>query len=65
MLNRARLTSAQVRLRFGGISDMTLWRWLKDENLNFPRPLTINRRRYWTVEDVEKWERYQAAKCGA
>ena len=43
------LTAKQVRARFGGISDMSLWRWLQDEQLGFPRPLIINRRRFFVI----------------
>jgi predicted DNA-binding transcriptional regulator AlpA len=39
------LNSTQVRQIFGGISDMSLWRWVKDENLGFPPPVYIQRRR--------------------
>ena len=28
--------SGQLRTELGGISDMTLWRWLKDPKLDFP-----------------------------
>lgn len=56
----AHMTGPQMLMRFGGISEMTLWRWLRDPTLNFPKPLVINRRRYWRVVDIEKWERDQA-----
>ena len=35
------LNAAQVRSRYGGMSDMALWRWLRDETLGFPKPLII------------------------
>jgi len=41
------LNAAQVRTRYGGMSDMALWRWLQDETLGFPKPLVINNRRFW------------------
>ena len=47
------LTAKAVMARFGGITTMTLWRWLKDENLTFPRPIYIGRRRYFQEADVE------------
>jgi hypothetical protein len=50
------LTAAQVRQRFGGISDMALWRWLHDEDLKFPQPLYIQRRRFWRASDLTAWE---------
>ncbi len=64
MLHKApntRLTGPQVCARFGSISGMTLWRWLQNPSLDFPRPLVINRRRYWRLADIEGWERAQAA----
>jgi predicted DNA-binding transcriptional regulator AlpA len=41
------LNAMQVRARYGGISDMPLWRWLHDKELGFPKPTRINRLRYW------------------
>jgi predicted DNA-binding transcriptional regulator AlpA len=49
------LTSKQVRARYG-VSDMSLWRWLRNEALGFPRPLRINGRRFWKLVDLEAWE---------
>ena len=56
-----RLTGPQICARFGDISDMTLWRWLQNDELAFPKPLVINRRRYWRLADIEAWERTRAA----
>lgn len=39
----------------GGISQMTLWRWLHDEGLRFPRPIYIKRYRYWDEQVVSEW----------
>jgi predicted DNA-binding transcriptional regulator AlpA len=54
------LTAAAVRDALGGISDMTLWRWLNDPALNFPKPIYIARRRYWKEADVSEWLDAQA-----
>ena len=51
------LNAAQVRSRYGGMSDMALWRWLNDEELGFPQPLVINKRRFWKAADLGAWER--------
>ena len=59
------ITATQVRARYGSIADMTLWRWLADPSLAFPRPLHINRRRFWRLDELEDWERAQAAKAKA
>jgi len=49
------LRVAAVRARYG-ISDMSLWRWLRHPNLNFPRPIRINGRRFWKRADLEAWD---------
>jgi predicted DNA-binding transcriptional regulator AlpA len=54
------LTSKQVEARFQR-SAMTLHRWIKDEKLNFPRPMYIRGRRFWSAEALEAWERSHAA----
>ena len=38
------------------ITKMTLWRWINNENVNFPRPIYINTRRYFRISDVLNWE---------
>lgn len=50
------LTAAMVRDRLGGISDMTLWRWLHDDSLQFPQPVVINRRRFFALDQIEEFE---------
>ena len=52
------LTGPKVRARYG-VSDMTLWRWLRDMRLDFPRPTYLGRFRYWRLDDLERWERAQ------
>jgi len=59
MTNSNNLIPARVvRQSLGNISDMTMWRWLHDENyshLNFPKPITIATRRYWKQNDIDTW----------
>lgn len=56
------LSSRQVRARYGGRSDMTLHRWLKKPDLNFPRPIYICGKRFWVRDELARWEESQAAK---
>ena len=49
------LTAAAVRDLLGGVSDMTLWRWLNDSALDFPKPVKIQARRYWREADIAGW----------
>lgn len=45
-----------------GIVSRTGERWLKSPALNFPRPMVINRRRYWPLWQIEDWEAAQARR---
>jgi predicted DNA-binding transcriptional regulator AlpA len=56
------LNAAQVRTRYGGVSDMALWRWLQDDDLGFPKPFRINRRRFWKASDLTAWERTRRSR---
>ncbi len=49
------IKAATVREICGGVSDMSLWRWLNDPALNFPKPIKIQTRRYWRETDVAEW----------
>ena len=55
-----RIQAATVRQMCGGISDMTLWRWLDNPELDFPRPIYIGRRRFWREAEIVDWLDAQA-----
>jgi hypothetical protein len=55
-------TAKAIRERYE-ISDRTLDRWLADPAMNFPRPLVINRRRYFSDAELTEWERKRAANA--
>jgi hypothetical protein len=57
-----RLPAPKVCRRYD-ITPRTLDRWLEREALNFPRPLVINRRRYWPLDSLIAWELAQAANA--
>jgi hypothetical protein len=59
-----KLPASKICERYN-VVDRTLDRWLKNPKLNFPRPLYINKRRYFDLSAVEKWERAQAAGTAA
>lgn len=50
-----RISASPVRQLCGGISDMTLWRWLENPDMNFPKPIYIGRRRYWREAEIIAW----------
>jgi hypothetical protein len=51
----ARLPARKVCKRYQ-VTARTLARWLDDERMKFPRPLVINRRRYFALADLLAWE---------
>ncbi|RWA76661.1 MAG: AlpA family phage regulatory protein [Mesorhizobium sp.] len=56
------LQARQVRDRYN-VSDMTIWRWLREQD--FPQPVYIGRLRFWRLSDIEEWEARQASKGAA
>ena len=59
------ITRKNVRRRYDGISEMTLWRWEHDEKLGFPYAIDINGRKYYDLAEVEAWERKRAVRTAA
>ncbi|MDB5659213.1 MAG: putative transcriptional regulator [Cypionkella sp.] len=49
------ITATVVRETLGGVSDMTLWRWIHDPAMNFPAPVRIQSRRYWHEDELRSW----------
>lgn len=60
--NDVYLTARQVRARYGGVSDQTIWRWLHDQKVGFPQPTVISKRRYWRLIQLESWERLRVTE---
>jgi len=54
-MERKLIGAAAVREMCGGVSDMSVWRWLSDPALQFPRPIYISRRRYWREAELLAW----------
>lgn len=59
---KAWVPARRVRARYGEISDMTLWRWLNDPDMGFPKPRYINRRRYWLEDELDEFDRARASE---
>ena len=55
-------TASQVRLRYGGRSEMWLYRILKHDP-DFPRFIKIGRFRFFDIAQLETYEARRAAKC--
>ena len=62
------LTTRQTRDLLHGCSDMHIWRLLNlpaYKHLEFPRPVTINRRNYFRRKAIVDWIALQAAASPA
>jgi predicted DNA-binding transcriptional regulator AlpA len=57
--NEVYLSSKQLRARYGGVSDMWIYRRLQDDP-SFPRPMKIKRLRFWREADLVTYERSKA-----
>ena len=51
------LPVAKVRARYGGVSDMWLWRKLHGKDSDFPKPVYMGKRRFWRLGDLRAYER--------
>lgn len=63
--DEALLNSAQTKARCGNVSDMCIWRWMRDKRVAFPQPMKINRRNYWRLADLRAWQARHATKTAA
>ena len=59
--DRLHLLPARLVLERYCISNRTLDRWLCRQNMDFPKPVIIAKRRYWYDDQLTLWEFNQAA----
>lgn len=60
------LTIGQVKRRFGDVSDMWVYRYIRDHG--FPKAVKFGgptSARHWRLSDIESWERERAKRNGA
>ena len=56
------LNSAQTRARVGNVSNMCIWRWLRDERVQFRQRVQINRRSDLRLGDLRRWQSERTTK---
>ncbi|MGO7508887.1 helix-turn-helix transcriptional regulator [Rhizobium ruizarguesonis] len=49
------ITQPQVKQRYGSISDMTVWRWIKAGRL--PEPALFGNRNYFDISELDEADR--------
>lgn len=59
--SKRKIPVKKVAERFG-VTVRTIDRWIVDEDLGFPDPIYINKRRYVDEEQLECWERARASR---
>lgn len=59
MTSQMFLTGPQVQARYHK-SHVSIWRWVNDNSLGFPKPIKINRLNYWKLSELEAWEEAQS-----
>ena len=62
MLPQDLITSSRVRKACGGICDMTLWRWRRDPDLQFPEPVTIRGRNFYRADQIAEFIERQSSR---
>jgi hypothetical protein len=63
-MDATKLPTRLVSARYN-VSDRTVARWERDPDLNFPKPLVINRRKYFSEDDLTAWDRANASRLTA
>jgi len=51
-----KLPARKVCERYG-VCDRTVDRWVADPKLNFPKPMRVNKRRYWDEGELDDFDR--------
>jgi predicted DNA-binding transcriptional regulator AlpA len=58
------LSGPQVRQRYNR-SDTTIWRWVADPTIGFPRPIKIKGQLFWKLSALVEFERRREAEADA
>lgn len=58
------LAGAQLA-KFLNVTTMTIWRWGRDAEIEFPQPTVIHGRKYWSRDDINAWMRRMTAGKGS
>jgi predicted DNA-binding transcriptional regulator AlpA len=53
-------SASSVREQLGNISNVTLWRRIKNPELSFPKPIKISGRLYFRANEIDAWIEAQA-----
>jgi predicted DNA-binding transcriptional regulator AlpA len=52
---QTRITQPEAARLLGNVSQMTLWRWRNNPELNFPKSIEINSRHYYIRAEILNW----------
>ena len=54
------VSSAAVRRRYGNLSGMSLYRWMTDPRLGFPKAIKIRERNFFYEHELDEFDRRMA-----
>lgn len=63
-MDTTKLPTRLVSARYN-VSDRTVARWERDADLNFPKALIINKRKYYDADELTQWDRSNANRLTA
>jgi predicted DNA-binding transcriptional regulator AlpA len=58
----ALMSVQQVRLFFGGVSKMSLYRWARNPESGFPQPFKVGQKNYWIRREIIAFRDTQRAR---
>jgi hypothetical protein len=58
----ALMSVQQVRLFFGGVSKMSLYRWAQNPTLGFPAPFKVGQKNFWIRREIIAFRDTQRAR---
>ena len=63
MAQKRLIPDRQVRRRYGDIAASTLFRWDRNPELGFPRPIDINGRKYRDEDELDAFDASRASRA--
>jgi len=58
------LSTRMVAERYGNVTVRTIERWTLDEEMKFPAPIRVGRRKFWREIDLAAFEREKVRALG-
>jgi hypothetical protein len=57
-----KLKTGDVKRRYGVEANLTIYRWLSDPELNFPKPVVVRRTKIWDSDQLDAFDAENAKR---